>query len=172
MKPNECDAIQELLIDYADGEASNADGVRLERHLDHCGHCRAELKALRRSLFVAQSLWKDSASLVHGIKIPSCQRRRRSVLLTLSISAAAALALLTIGLPQNSPRRDRAVVHSEDADQGQSVLELEDIDIDMLIQRNEGTARLATAIRFLAAVPEMSQDKERAEQYLRDMYRD
>jgi anti-sigma factor RsiW len=46
----------ELLDDFASGELSDIDRVRVQRHVDACDACRAEVEALRSLLEMATAL--------------------------------------------------------------------------------------------------------------------
>jgi hypothetical protein len=50
------------LVDYSDGELSEAEAGEVMTHLAECPECRAELRMLQRSLELARSVWQNSAA--------------------------------------------------------------------------------------------------------------
>ena len=56
-----CENITQRLNDYCDGDLVGSDRVEIERHLESCAECRAELAALR-------SLVGEAASLRQGLE--------------------------------------------------------------------------------------------------------
>ena len=46
----------ERLDDFASGELPDIERVRVQRHVDACGECRAEVEAIRSLLAMAQVL--------------------------------------------------------------------------------------------------------------------
>jgi hypothetical protein len=67
-----CQEINELLVDYADGELSGDIAAEVAEHLAQCPACQAKVKALTRSLAAAQAIWQDTEKTVSGtVSFPS-----------------------------------------------------------------------------------------------------
>ena len=62
MNSHSCKSVNELLVEYADGELPADDARRVAAHLAECPECREELRLLERSLDLARTIWQQSAS--------------------------------------------------------------------------------------------------------------
>jgi hypothetical protein len=174
----ECQALGELLVDYADAATSTADSIRVERHLAKCAACRAELAALRRSLCLLESVWADADVAVapHARPRPLPVPRWRLAAALGGVAAAVGLALgvYRAQRPADDPPPVMANASEGLAGDGQMAANEEktelDLDIDAYIQRNEQLARLAASVQILTSLPVEPEDAERAQRYLRDAY--
>jgi hypothetical protein len=96
--------------------------------------------------------------------------------MAMAAGASAAVIALSLWLEFSSaPRAVRLLQTPKSHERVASGTQAESIetgliDIDAAIRHEERSARLATSIRFLASVPIVRQDMERAERYLRDVY--
>ena len=63
MKNDNCDKIEELLVDFADGLLSEQDTMLVREHLDDCSACRDTAIALKESLEMAQVIWNDNLAV-------------------------------------------------------------------------------------------------------------
>ena len=102
------------LSEYLDGELDQADARALDAHLDTCAHCRATLDELRAVAATAQALddrdpeaelWNGIADRIRaahtgetGVVDLAEHRSRRRVSFTVPQLAAAAAAVLTVGV--------------------------------------------------------------------------
>jgi len=72
-----CKDIEEVLVDYADGVLAPDESGRIAEHLAGCSGCRELLKALEKSLELAEVMWGDSAADVEKIAVPQIRRVRK-----------------------------------------------------------------------------------------------
>jgi anti-sigma factor RsiW len=55
-----CKEFADRIVDYVDGELPEDEAQEVARHLAECEYCRQTAEALRRSLGLAQVLWRDT----------------------------------------------------------------------------------------------------------------
>ena len=55
-----CEDIEQMLVDYADGQLSPSDSSKVAKHLAKCEHCRKKLYGLQKSLELAGVIWTDA----------------------------------------------------------------------------------------------------------------
>jgi predicted anti-sigma-YlaC factor YlaD len=96
-----CEEIRMLLVDYADGELSGAEGERVTAHLTECPACRELVEGLRKSLGLAEVVWNDNAAEVEKIaggRIPRVRRVswRRYVAAAAGIVVIGAICLMQL----------------------------------------------------------------------------
>jgi hypothetical protein len=60
MKNDNCKQIEELLVDFADGELNDTDAATVKQHLEVCADCTDTVKALEESLSMAQVIFNDN----------------------------------------------------------------------------------------------------------------
>lgn len=72
-----CKEIAEMLLDYADGQLSHSQSSEVARHLAECPGCRSTLKALQKSLYLADIIWEDGLAETKAIHISIPQKTRR-----------------------------------------------------------------------------------------------
>ena len=89
-----CEIVRELIPDHAAGRLGPNDVVSVERHLELCGECRAELD-LARLVFASRSVAPDGlvASVEEAVRNRRAAARRPWWGLT-----AAAVAALALGI--------------------------------------------------------------------------
>ena len=90
-----CEDIREMLVDYADGRLSPNDSNKVAEHLAKCEHCRETLKALRKSLELAEVVWEDGLSETKEIRAPIPRKIRKVRWLRYAAIAAGILLVLT-----------------------------------------------------------------------------
>lgn len=73
---NSCKNIEEMLVDYLDGQLSPRDSSMVAEHLAQCEHCRNMLDGLQKSLELAGVIWSDAHAEIENISIPSAKSRR------------------------------------------------------------------------------------------------
>lgn len=64
MNRQTCQAMEELLVDFADDTLTGAEAARVCEHIEQCPDCRATVAALRQSLECAQTIWQDNAARI------------------------------------------------------------------------------------------------------------
>jgi hypothetical protein len=172
-----CDEIGPLLVDYADAATSDADSIRVERHLAECAACRAELAALRRSLCLLESVWADADVAVapHARPLPVPRWRLAAALGGVAAAMAVAIGVYRAERPADDPPPVMANASEGTTSNAQvaavdATTDVDDLDIEAFIGRQEQSARLATSVQFLTSVPVDREDSERAQKYLRDAY--
>ena len=89
MKNDNCDKIEELLVDFADCVLSKQDTTLVRKHLDGCQDCRDTVKALEESLTMAQLIWNDN------LAEPAVRHRRTAARKYIQIAAGL---LFVIGI--------------------------------------------------------------------------
>jgi predicted anti-sigma-YlaC factor YlaD len=88
-----CEKIEEMLVDYVDGQLSPGDSKKVAEHLVKCEHCRKILKALDQSLALAGVIWDDGLAETKEIRI-LIPGKMRSIPWTKYAAAAAGIILL------------------------------------------------------------------------------
>jgi len=71
-----CKDIEEMLIDYADGQLSPGDTSTVTEHLARCESCRKIHDALQKSLELAGVIWADANTETENIRIPAVKLRK------------------------------------------------------------------------------------------------
>lgn len=94
-----CDGMKKTLADYAVGGLGAPAEAQVERHLDSCPACRAELAALNRAADLVSQVGLEPAPerVWQGVRAqltPRPARRRRSATRRWVLVAAAAMFLL------------------------------------------------------------------------------
>lgn len=176
MKMGECDRFRDCLIDYADEVLRDEEAARLEEHLGECGSCRGEVKALRRSLCLAQSVWQESTARTPRTTAPIPHSKRWSWSAA-AVAGAAALVTLAVGIHRIETGTDIPAGKTGDPASAANDVALrdsgpttEELDVETYIRRSEQSARLAASVRLLSAQPLAQHDAQRAQHYLRTTY--
>ena len=175
-----CHKIQAALAEYADGELSSADARLVAEHLTRCASCREQLQCLRRSLELAQQVWRESP--VERIPLVTPVRAYPSIAM---LATCAAILLLVAGLlikgrlfqvdfgPEPSHAQVAPVSASSPIIVAAETSELPPDDGEEVMQwiaRQERIARLRAAADILGSEPELADYKRRADQYLITVY--
>ncbi|MBN2315510.1 MAG: zf-HC2 domain-containing protein [Sedimentisphaerales bacterium] len=135
-----CKEIEELLVDYADGQLSSDNSERVAEHLAQCENCRKVLNALQRSLELSGIIWTDGFTETENIHIPIQRKIRKLSWRHYAAIAASILLAVTTSIVW------RALV--KPAEKAPSLIEIERSIIE------EGTAaKLLTATDLLASKP-------------------
>ncbi len=71
-----CEDIEQMLVDYADGQLSPSDSSKVADHLTKCEECRKVLAALQKSLELAGVIWADAHTETENIRIPATKTRK------------------------------------------------------------------------------------------------
>ncbi len=69
MNRDSCQAIEEMLVDFADGVLAHDEAERVGAHIEHCPHCRALLEALKQSLRCAEVIWQDNRYGTQAVRV-------------------------------------------------------------------------------------------------------
>jgi len=91
MNRDSCQAIEEMLVDFADGVLAHDEAERVSAHIEHCPHCRALLEALRQSLRCAEAIWQDNLSDTQTVRV-----RPRKLWRYVAVAAGVVLSLGSI----------------------------------------------------------------------------
>jgi len=175
MNELDCRQIQDLLVDYSDGELESKLAARVDAHLERCVECRAQLGRLEASLELADEVWTESARSVADVALTPIRRRpstaRRAVLVLASTAAALLIGLFTWQhLTEEKtplaggtrPLREGFTDEIEPSEQ----------DLLALIDRVERRARLQVSLELLEQTPSLRPYAEEAERYLAAAYGD
>jgi hypothetical protein len=190
MNNRKCRAIAELLVDYGDGDLTEADRRRVEAHLGECPACRSQSAILRRSLELAQSVWHAAAEAgpyrqgspwrVRLGGLPSARVPVRNRLAVAAvILAAVLLAVLGPWLARRSQQVGRA--RPEEGTAGQLAAPQpkptppvpaphDEPPLDAILASETRAARLAASIEILASQPGLEEFKDSAQRYLATTY--
>jgi anti-sigma factor RsiW len=90
-----CKDIEQMLVDYADGELPPSESGKVAEHLVKCVSCRRMLEALQRSLRLAEVIWDDGLAETKDIHVSIRPRARR--VRWPRYAAIAASILLVVG---------------------------------------------------------------------------
>ena len=90
-----CREIEEMLVDYADGQLSPGDSSEVTEHLAQCGACRKVLDALQKSLELAGVIWTDSLAETENIRTPTLHKARKLSWFGYAAIAASILIVVT-----------------------------------------------------------------------------
>lgn len=68
-----CEDIEQMLVDYADGQLSPGDSSKVAEHLAECESCRRILDGLHKSLELVGVIWADAHAETENIRIPAAK---------------------------------------------------------------------------------------------------
>ena len=91
-----CKEIEQMLVDYADGQLSPGESNGVAAHLAKCEDCRRTLEALKRSLELAGVIWEDGLAETEAIRIPIPKKVRKVRWAKYAAVAASILLVVTI----------------------------------------------------------------------------
>ena len=134
-----CKDIEQMLVDYADGQLSPSDSNKIAEHLAQCEKCRNVLDALKKSLELAGVIWADSLAETRNIRIPAAKTRK----IRWSRYAAIAASILIIATTS-------VVWHTLTRPKGG---ELTFAEIERKITESGSAARLFAAAELLSENP-------------------
>jgi len=152
-----CREIQEMLVDYADGQSSPGDSSQIAEHLAACDTCRNLLDALQRSLDLAGVIWTDGLSETENLRIAPSRgsggiRRLRYAAVAASIVLVATVSIVW-----------RASVNPKAAEVTFEQIERE-------ITESASAARLLAATELLAEYPDARPIVDQQYQYIVETY--
>ena len=149
--------IQEMLVDYADGELSPGQSSEVVEHLEQCENCRKLLQALRKSLELATVVWEDRLRETETIKTPVRQKRARIHWFRYAAVAASILIVVATSIiwrEINSPQKT----------------ELSFDEIERNITESANAARLLAATELLADYPDAKEIVQQQYSYITETY--
>jgi len=103
-----CKEIEQMLVDYADGQLSPSDSSKVAEHLATCEHCRKKLGRLQKSLELAGVIWADSLAETESIRIPAAKTRKirwpqyAAIAASILVLATASVVWHTVVRPKES----------------------------------------------------------------------
>ena len=175
MNEQTCELINDLMVDFSDGELSESQSAIVEEHLLGCPLCRRELSLLEESLWQAKAIWEESASghMPGRVGGTSFARRRRTASLA---AAAVAIVVLAFGAwvvrefdwsePPVPPEPVAVIVDSSSPTDSKLALS----DINAILANEAQAARLAASAELLSTVPSLEHYTKQAEEYLAANY--
>lgn len=154
-----CKEIEEMLVDYTDGQLSPGDSCEVAEHLAQCEACRKVLDALKKSLELAGLIWTDGLAETETIRIPTSRKVRKLSRFHCAALSASILLVVTTSLVW------RALVKPVEVEKEPSFAEIERKIMD------EGTAaRLLAATDLLADKPSAETLVKKQYEYIMDRY--
>jgi len=147
---NSCKNIEEMLVDYLDGQLSPRDSSMVAEHLAQCEHCRNMLDGLQKSLELAGVIWADAHTEIEKIRITAV-RNRKILWLRYATIAASILLVATASVVW------RTLVRPKES-------ELAFAEIERKITESGSAARLLAAAELLS-------DNPNAEAIVKQQYR-
>jgi hypothetical protein len=135
-----CEKIEELLVDYADGQLSPSESNKVAEHLEKCKSCRKILRALNKSLELVGVIWTDGLCETKEIRDPIQGKTRKIPWPKFAAAAAGIILLITTSIvwrafirPVKPPKK-----------------EINFADIERRINNAGNAARLLAATELLA----------------------
>jgi predicted anti-sigma-YlaC factor YlaD len=152
-----CRKIEEMLVDYTDGQLSPDDSSKVAEHLAQCEACRKVLEALRKSLDLAGVVWTDGLSETETIRIPTLRKVRKLSRYHYAAIAASILLVVTASIVW------RALMKPEPT-------EVTFAEIERQITESASAARLLAATELLAEVPDVQPIVDQQYRYIVETY--
>ena len=90
-----CKEIEEMLVDFTDGQLSPDESNEVTEHVVQCENCRKVLEALQKSLELAGVIWTDSLTEIENIRIPTSRKVGKFRWLRYAAIAASILLVVT-----------------------------------------------------------------------------
>jgi len=157
MMGKSCEDIQEMLVDYADGELSPGQSNEVAGHLEICENCRKLLKALQKSLDLANVVWEDGLRETEAVKKPARPKTRKIHWFRYAAVAAGILIVVTTSVVWREISRPQKAELSFD-------------EIERNISESANAARLLAATELLADYPDAKEIVEQQYRYIVKTY--
>jgi anti-sigma factor RsiW len=151
-----CEDIEQMLVDYTDGQLSQSDSSKVAEHLAKCEECRKILVALQKSLELAGIIWADGLSETENIRIPAAKTRKVRWSRYVAI-AASILVIATASIVWHTLTKPK-------------VSELTFAEIERKISESGNAARLLAAAELLSDNPEAEKIVKQQFQYIVEAY--
>jgi hypothetical protein len=151
-----CKDIEQMLVDYADGQLPQNDSSKVAEHLAKCQECLKVLDALQKSLCLAGIIWADSLAEAENIRTPAvkarkiCWPRYAAIAASILLVATASVVWHTLTKPRES--------------------ELTFAEIEHKITESGNAARLLAAAELLGDNPETETIVKQQYQHIIDTY--
>ena len=152
-----CEKIEQMLVDYADGQLSQSDSNKVAKHLEKCERCQKILEALHEPLKLAGIIWEDGLTETQEIHSPIHGTRRKIPWSRYVAAAAGIILLLTTSIVLKSLIRP---VEKE----------LDFADIERRITEAGTAARLLAATELLAEYPDVQPIVKQQYRYIIETY--
>jgi anti-sigma factor RsiW len=152
-----CREIEQILVDYADGQLSPSESSEVARHLAGCEQCKRTLNALQRSLELAGVIWEDGLAETEATRIPDPGKVRKFLWLRYAAVAAGILLVVTISGVW------RALVRPTEQEPTFA-------EIERRISDSASATRLLAAAELLAKYPDTEAIAKRQYQYVARKY--
>jgi anti-sigma factor RsiW len=152
-----CKDIEDMLVDYADGQLSASESNEVAGHLAECEHCSEVLQALQKSLVLAGVIWADGLAETEKIRVPVRRRAAKARWPRYAAIAASILLLLTTSIVW------RALIRPKEAEPTFA-------DIERKIIESGNAARLLAATELLAKYPDNETIVRRQYRYIVETY--
>lgn len=152
-----CEMIEEMLVDYADGQLSQNDSNKVAEHLEKCEHCRKILNALHKSLELAGAIWEDGLAETKEIRTPIRQKAGKIPWPRYAAAAAGIILLLTTSIVW------RALLRPQEK-------EINFAEIERSITEAGTAARLLAATELLAEYPDAQTIVKQQYRYIVETY--
>jgi len=153
---NSCKDIEQMLVDYADGQLSPADSNKVTEHLAKCANCRKLHNGLQKSLELAGIIWADGLTETENIRIPVIKTRKIHWPRYAAI-AADILLVVTVSVVWHNRIKPKAS-------------ELTFAEIERKINESGSAARLLAAAEMLSDNPETKTIIKQQYQYIVKAY--
>lgn len=151
-----CKNIEQMLVDYTDGQLSPNDSSKVAEHLAKCEECRKVLDTLQNSFDLAGVIWADSLAETTNIRIPATKTMKirwpRYAVIAASIFIVATTSI---------------VWHTLIRSKGN---ELTIAEIERKITESGSAARLLAATELLNEHPEAETIVKRQYRYIVEKY--
>ena len=99
-----CRDVEQMLVDYAEEDLSPGESTKVSGHLAKCRRCSEMLKALQRSLELADVIWQDGLAEAEAIRV-NISAKRRWAWQQYAAIAAGVLVVLSVGLLWRGPAK-------------------------------------------------------------------
>lgn len=152
-----CREIEEMLVDYADGQMSPGDSSAVAEHLAQCENCRKVLDALQRSLDLAGVIWTDGLTETENIRIPTSHKIRKFPWLRYAAIAASILLVATTSIVWRALMKPKGP-------------EITFAEIERRITESASAARLLAATELLVEVPDAKPIVDQQYRYIAETY--
>jgi len=152
-----CKEIEQMLVDYADGQLSPGESSEVAAHLAKCEDCRRIHEALKRSLELAGIIWEDGLAETETIRIPIPEKVRKVHWAGYAAIAASILLVVTISGVW------RALVRPTEQEPTFA-------EIERRITESGSAARLLAAADLLAKYPDAETIVKKQYSYIMETY--
>jgi anti-sigma factor RsiW len=151
-----CEGIEQMLVDYVDGQLSPTDSNKVAEHLAKCANCQRLHNTLQKSLKLAGIIWTDSLTETENIRNPVIKTRKIRWIRYAAI-AASILLVATASVIWHTLTRPKAP-------------ELTFAEIERKIAESGSSARLLAAAELLSENPNAETIVKQQYKYIVETY--